>query len=116
MKLPIFFENSKVPIILSYVSPIEIGAITVGPFIFIRGTASEVLRNHERIHWEQYKELYIIGFLFLYVYYWLQGYLISRDGKAAYYSIPFEREAYANDQNLKYLESREKKAWSKYKI
>mgnify|MGYP003658786509 CR=1 FL=1 len=69
ISLPIFFENSAVPKILSKVSPISIGAITVGPVVFCDGEISESLKRHESIHWEQYKECLIIGFLLLYAFF-----------------------------------------------
>ena len=112
MNFPVFFEDSKVPIILSKVSPIEIGAITLGPFVFSRGEISERTRNHESIHWEQYKECLIVGFLFLYLFFWLRNLLNGYDGKGAYYNIPFEREAYDNQHDSEYLLYRKRFAWA----
>ena len=114
MDFPIFFENSRVPAVLSKISPIEINAITLGPLVFSRGEISPRLRNHEAIHWEQYKETLILGFLFLYAVYWFIGLLKYRSGSVAYFSIPFEREAYSNDENESYLICRKKYAWRRY--
>lgn len=116
MNFPVFFEDSKVPVILSKVSPIEIGAITLGPFVFSRGKVSDRTRNHESIHWEQYKETLIVGFLFLYVVYWLAGLVKYRNGSKAYYQIPFEQEAYDHDKNLSYILSRPHFTWWRYKV
>ena len=116
MKLPIFFENSNVPAILSWVSPISIGAITLGPFVFSRGEISDVTKNHEAIHWEQYKETLIIGFAFLYLFYWLLGLIRYRDGELAYVMIPFEQEAYQHDEDLEYIQSRKRFVWWNYKV
>jgi len=116
MNLPIFFENSKIPVVLSYLSPIKIGAITLGPFVFSRWEISDITRNHEAIHWEQYKETLIIGFLFLYLFYWAWGLLKYKDGKVAYAMIPFEQEAYQNDEKWVYILNRKKYAWLKFKV
>ena len=111
---PWFFENSKVPVYLSYFTPITIGAITIGPLVFSRGEMSEVTKNHETIHWQQYIECWIVGFIFLYYFYYLVNWLKYRDGKTAYFLIPFEQEAYDNDKNLEYLTVRKRYSWKNY--
>ena len=116
MSLPIFVENSKVPVYLSLISPISIGAITLGPFVFSRGEISERTRNHESIHWAQYKETLILGFLFLYALYWVIGLVKYRGGAAAYFSIPFEQEAYTHDSDMGYLTTRKLFSWWSYKV
>ena len=63
------------------------------------------LINHETIHWQQYKELLIIGFVILYFFYHF---------KNGYDNNPFEREAYDNDNNLNYLKTRKHYAWRAY--
>ena len=110
---PWFFENSKIPVILSYLAPIDIGAITIGPLVFSRGEMSEVTKNHESIHWQQYIDTGIIGFIILYYSFYLWNFLRYRDGELAYYMIPFEKEAYDNDENLNYLETRKRYNWLK---
>lgn len=114
MNFPVFFENSRVPVWLSMISPINIGAITLGPFVFSREEIDTITRNHETIHWEQYKETLIIGFLLLYAFFYIIGLMKYRDGKLAYYNIPFEREAYQNDENLGYTFHRKRWAWFSY--
>ena len=59
---PIFIENSKIPAILSYVSPIDIWAISLVFFVFCRGELNEESKVHETIHYQQWLELFIIGF------------------------------------------------------
>ena len=51
MKLwkPKFFENSKVPEILSKVAPIHIWAINIGPFVWCNGVLSELDKRLETI-------------------------------------------------------------------
>jgi hypothetical protein len=114
MSLPVFVENSKVPVWLSKISPIEIGAISLGVFVFSRGTISETTRRHETIHYHQWRELAFLLFPILYGLFWLVGFARYRDGVKAYYAIPFEREAYVNDDNPDYLEKRPFWAWRKY--
>lgn len=114
MKLPIFFEDSKIPVVLSFISPITINAITLGPLIFSRGKLSEVTRNHESIHWAQYKETLFLGFLLIYTAYWLLGIIRFRSGSQAYYMIPFEQEAYANEDDFDYLSNRKLFTWMMY--
>ena len=112
---PWYFDNSKVPVILSYLAPIDIGAITIGPLVFSRGEMSEVTKNHEAIHWQQYIETGILGFIVLYYSYYLWNYVKYRDGKTAYFMIPFEREAYDHDEDLEYLDSRKRFEWFRYR-
>ena len=111
--LPVFFEYSWVPRFLSYFSPIEIGAITLGPFVFARSAISEKTRRHEAIHWEQYKETGIILFPLLYFSFWFFNLLKYRNGAIAYREIPFEREAYGNERDVDYLSRRKRYAWSR---
>jgi len=77
------------------------------PFIFISPDAviTEELINHERIHLRQQLELLIIPF-----YIW---YLIALYRKG-YENISFEKEAYSNDHNLKYLKTRKLFSFKKY--
>ena len=108
---PWFFENSKVPVVLSYLAPITIGAITIGPLVFSRGEMSDITKNHESIHWQQYIETGILGFIILYYSFYFWNLLRYRDGELAYYMIPFEKEAYDNDDNLEYLTTRKRYSW-----
>lgn len=111
---PWFFENSKVPVFLSFFTPITIGAITIGPFVFSRDEMSDVTKNHETIHWQQYIETGIIGFIFLYYSFYLYNYLKCRNGSLSYHAIPFEREAYDHDEDMDYLSKRVRYAWWHY--
>ncbi|WP_294141563.1 hypothetical protein [uncultured Sanguibacteroides sp.] len=94
---------------------------------------------HERIHVRQWIECIILGivvclllhvtdyfswwFLFFVpiLYYILYGIefimrlIISRDAKIAYENISFEKEAYRNENNLLYLNSRRFLAFLKYR-
>lgn len=118
MKKPIFLENSRVPVILSYLAPIEINAITLGFIVFARGELSETTKRHETIHYRQYLELLFIGFLVLYIYDFLYAAIIKRKGfsREAYLSIRFEQEAWDCDEYINYLEIRKHYAWRLYPL
>ena len=77
------------------------------PFIFV-GDASDIypeLINHEKIHLRQQLELGIIPF---YIWYLIALYRVG------YMNISFEKEAYANERDLTYLENRRIFAFKKY--
>ena len=113
MKIPIVLQNSKIPQWLSIF--INIWAITIWPFVICREEMDEVTLNHEKIHIRQQAELLLIGFYLLYAGFWVWNRLWHRMSNVeAYANIPFEIEAYNNDNNLKYLEERKKYAWFCY--
>ena len=62
--------------------------------------------NHESIHTAQMKELLYVGFYLAYLVEWLVRWIIERDRKVAYYKISFEKEAYANEKDIEYLNTR----------
>lgn len=73
-------------------------AITLWPFIFIRGKeCSQICINHENIHGRQQLELLIIPFYIIYIIEWIFK---------GYRNISFEKEAYNNQYNLNYLKER----------
>ena len=111
---PLFIENSKIPVWLSYVAPIEIGAITLGPVVISRDEMSETTKRHETIHFQQFLELAFIGFIILYFGWWAWNRLKGQDGSTAYFNIPFEAEAYANHSDEDYLKNRKRFAWRHY--
>jgi len=111
---PIFIENSRVPAWLSKIAPIEIGAISLAGLVFSRGFMSPVTKRHETIHFQQQLEMLIIPFFLLYGAFWLWGMWKHRDGEAAYYVNPFEREAYINECKEDYLANRKRFAWKDY--
>lgn len=109
-------ENSKIPKILSRVAPINILAITLWPFVFCKGTVSETTKRHETIHLHQQRELLVLPFFLLYVAMWIIALVKYRDGAVAYRKIPFEQEAYSNEEDEEYLSNRRRFAWREYKI
>ena len=94
-------------------------AISFYPFIFVNegcrffGTTGSLI-DHEKIHLAQQKELYLIFFYLYYIIFYLYGLIKYRSHNKAYRNIPFEREAYENDWNEKYLKQRDKNAWTYY--
>ena len=109
---PIIIQNSKIPVYLSLF--IDISAITLFPFIISRDEMSDVTIRHEMIHIEQQKELLVLFFYILYVWYWLKGKVKGMSNDDAYMGIPFEQEAYRKMYDEEYLENREKYAWRNY--
>lgn len=68
-------------------------------------------RNHELIHHAQQKELWLLGFYALYLFYFLRNYWRLRNWDAAYRAIPFELEAFAHEADYAYLDHRPRMAW-----
>jgi len=108
---PIFVENSFIPRLLSVVSPINIGAITLGFIVFGRGEIDETTRRHETIHFQQFLETLFIGFLILYFYDWIWGCITYKSTKTAYFLIRAEQEAYKNEHDSSYLATRKRWKW-----
>ena len=128
---PIFVEESKVPVILSYVAPLDIGAISIFPFVFSRypkGELSERTRRHETIHHQQTMELLIVGHVIVYLFDWIRGLIKYRNdwenqdsprglskyqsaGNKAYYRTRSEQEAYDNELDEDYLTIRKRYTW-----
>lgn len=103
------FEDSFVPKLFSLFIKVE--AITIGPLIFCRGRATPRLIRHESIHVAQYRELYYLGFLCLYFWFWLKGLCVHKSFKLAYLDIPFEQEARFGEDAPNYLAERHVGAW-----
>lgn len=111
---PWFFNNSKIPVFLSYFAPITIWAISFGPGVWCRGEINKTTARHETIHYQQQLEL---GFVFqwlLYGLFYLVGLVRYRNGAKAYRENPFEREAYSNEKKRTYLTKRKRYAWVSY--
>ena len=69
---------------------IDVYAITIFPFIVSKEPMDAGTLNHETIH--------------------------IKDKHRAYFMIPFEQEAYTNDQNLDYLKTRKAYSWRRFKV
>jgi len=113
---PFFIENSRVPIWLSKIAPINVWANSFAIWVWCRGELSEKTKRHETIHFQQQLECFFIFHWILYSWYYLKGYIRhDGDGKKAYHSICFEREAYDCQDEEDYLKKRERYAWIKYR-
>lgn len=98
-------------------SPVR--AITLGPVVLFRLRPGETqlpedVVRHEVIHFEQYRELWWVGFLPLYLLDYVRNRLAGWDHFGAYWWIRFEQEAISNDRDPTYLERREPFAWRDY--
>jgi len=83
--------------------------MTLWPFVILRnGELKEdiILMNHERIHLRQQLELLVIPFFVFYGIEFLVRLFQYRNRYEAYKNISFEREAYANEEDLPYLKRR----------
>ncbi len=117
----------------NYLVPSGFKAINWFGYLCTRKNArlSSVFINHEEIHTAQMKELWYVFFYALYGVEWLirftaycivwawralnKGYKnVPYDVDHAYRNIAFEREAYSNEKNLDYLETRKPFAFIKY--
>lgn len=114
MKLPLMFENSKIPVLLSKIAPIEINALSFFIFVFSRGEMDERVRRHETIHFKQQVEMLFVFQWIMYGYFHLSALISGLGGKEAYYCNPFELEAYDNDEKEDYLLERKPYAWIRY--
>lgn len=101
-------------IVNKYLVPRGFIAWALWPFIIFRDSKYQTsrIRNHEKIHIAQQKQLWIIGFYLIYAYSYIKN-RIKKDPKP-YRNIVFEREAYTNERNIIYLQKREKHSWRKY--
>lgn len=70
--------------------------------------------NHENIHWKQQMEMLVVFFYLWYGVEWLVKLFFY--GKASYYNLSFEREAYKYESDLEYVDNRKHFSWFKYII
>jgi len=83
--------------------------IAIFPFIILRDKKlknNPTIINHEKIHLIQQLELLIFLFYIWYIIEFFIRLIISKDQNKAYRNISFEKEAYANEDNLNYLKNR----------
>lgn len=100
-------------LIFKYLFPGNYVGLSLWPVIFLKDSQyknDEILLNHERIHLRQQLELGIVLFYLWYLTEWLLLVCRYRNARLAYRNISFEKEAYANEGDLRYL--KERKAWN----
>lgn len=91
--------------------------MAVFPFILVKKQSmkqDQVLIRHETIHLRQAAELLVLPFYVLY----LANYIVNRfkynNHHQAYMHIVFEQEAYRQEKNNTYLQTRKLYAWVRY--
>lgn len=98
-------------------------AINLFGILFVRNDCkaqvSDRMINHESIHTAQMKEMLWIFFYLWYIIEWFIKLFkygnSNEDGRGdAYHNISFEREAYDNEANQQYLNSRKHYSWWYY--
>lgn len=75
------------------------GAITLYPYILFRPKKDEIpesLFKHEMIHIRQIRQLSAVSFYLSYILYYFAGLIRYMDHDVAYYRIPYETEAFNN--------------------
>lgn len=104
-------------VVFKYIIPKNYSGLTIFPFIFLRNKKSindALFLNHEKIHLKQQIELL---WIFFFVWYFIE-YAVRifqyKNHEFAYKNISFEKEAYKNEQDLNYLESRKYFSFLKY--
>ena len=83
------------------------------PFILVRDEQlknDKVIINHEKIHLRQQLELLLVFFYLWYLFEYLILFIKYKNKRKAYENISFEKEAYTNEANMRYLTNR--KFWS----
>jgi hypothetical protein len=96
-------------IVAKYLIPKGYRGLTVFLFVIIKyrfDSENKILVNHERIHIRQQLELLVLPFFLWYFVEYAVRLLQYKNANLAYRNISFEREAYANEINLNYLETR----------
>ena len=89
-------------------------AINLFGIIFTKQHLTRIDVNHESIHTLQQRELLFVFFYLLYVTEWIVRVIQTRSLIKGYLRISFEREAYENQRQLDYRETRKFFAWRKY--
>ena len=96
-------------IVTKYLIPKGYRGLTVFPFVFVKYRLDKenlVFVNHERIHLRQQLELLVIPFFIWYFIEFVLRLIQYKNLDLAYRNISFEREAYANEKDLNYLNQR----------
>ena len=103
--------------IAKHIVPKGFIGITLFPFIFLKNESfrgNEKLIYHERIHLEQQREMLVLFFYVIYGLEWVLKLIKYRNRYLAYKNLSFEREAYQNENNFNYLQTRKNWAFLNY--
>ncbi|PRZ25216.1 hypothetical protein [Flavobacterium granuli] len=96
-------------IVSKYLLPKGFRGLTAFPFVFLKYSQDKenlIFINHEKIHLRQQLEMLVIPFFIWYFLEYFIRLLQFRNRDLAYRNISFEREAYAHELELGYLEKR----------
>ena len=92
-----------------------------GKIITRKDNISDRIINHERLHLEQALQLAKqekssswLTYYWQYFKYWIKGNPLIAPASSAYYTIPFEMEAYGNEHDFNYKVT--ENSWKKYEI
>lgn len=117
MRFPIEVSNSRVPGWIGKLTGMRITGFSFGVWIFSSGIFSTRQRNHETIHFKQWRELLFVGFALLYPTFFVINFVrFKGDVLKAYRLNAFEREAFEHDVCPYWLDERPHFAWVRYII
>jgi hypothetical protein len=105
------------PAFIKYFTPESISGISIFPFIILEKKElknDKTFVNHELIHIYQQRELLFIFFILIYYSELIILLIKYRNLQKAYKAVSFEREAYENESNYNYLETRRWFSFIKY--
>lgn len=91
--------------------------VSLWPFVIVKDESCKqdlILINHEKIHLQQQAELLVLVFYLWYILEFLLKWIQLKDRKLAYCNISFEKEAYANELDKDYINSRPRWNFMKY--
>jgi hypothetical protein len=101
--------------ILIHIPRLRVEGMALFPFVLVRpARPGPVLLNHERIHLRQQAELGVLPFYVCYGLEYLYWRMRLKQHLPAYFAISFEREAYAREADLTYLDTRPVWAFRRY--
>lgn len=86
-------HNSKFAQLIKY-------NIMLYPFIFYMGVPSAKLVAHEMCHIKQVQRVGWLYFYISYLYYWAKGLAAGKTSYKAYWDIPYEVEARAEEERI----------------
>lgn len=96
-------------VVSKYLIPKGYRGLSFFPFVVVKYRFDKenlIFINHEKIHLRQQLELLILPFYFWYILEFFVRWFQYKNKDLAYRNISFEREAYANEKNLKYIKQR----------
>ena len=111
---PIFIPHSRLPGWVSKLTSIQVGAVSFAFWVFSTHELPEEIKRHETIHFYQQLELLMVFQWLLYGVFHLIGWVKYRDTRFAYFTNPFEQEAYENQKDVNYLKNRRWYGWIRY--